>query len=138
MFHLDRLRTVSPRRIVITVAALAATAGGGGLMLSAQSVSADRPETRANATPTAVPTVVMTPNATASPSPGDKDIEHEACKATEPAETDQEANDQDSNDRAGSDDVCAPGTTNRQHDHEGDRGPGSDASDGRDDGGSHN
>jgi hypothetical protein len=137
MFHLDRLRAVSPRRMVITVAALAATAGGGGLMLSAQSVSADRPATRSAATPTAIPIHVMTPPAvapqTAEPvaaqTPGDKDNERETCDRAEPAKNDRDANDRDANglhpdERSGSDDVCTPGTSDTDHGDGADRGTG--------------
>ena len=141
MFHFDRLRAVSPRRMVITVAALAATAGGGGLMLSAQSVSADRPATRSATTPTAIPIQVMTPPAvdpqTAEPvaaqTPGDKDNERETCDRAEPAKNDRDANGLHSDERSGSDDVCTPGTTDTDHGDGADRGTG-DGSD-RGDGG---
>ena len=83
MFHLDRLRTVSPRCIAIAVAAVAATAGGGGLMLSAQPspsplIGPRLVPTRTQLRPTSR-SWCRQPNATASPtpSPGDKDIVHE-------------------------------------------------------------
>lgn len=119
MFHIERLRAVSPRRMFITLTAIAAAAGGGGLMLSTQSVSADRPAAQVSAARTDTPILLMTPMAmvpspTATPSQGDrgsdKNKEHEACDAAEPAENHEDANDQDSNDRSGSDDVCTPRT----------------------------